>query len=90
MGPSSRLSVPGQARPAWSYRLNADFEDHAEHEYALAVRENYAWETTPVRSSFDAEFGRYECLAELFRQISLDERMHKQQSEAMMGTPRFE
>ena len=20
-------------RPAWSYRLNADFEDHAEHEY---------------------------------------------------------
>ena len=25
-------------RPAWSYRLNADFEDHAEHEYALLVR----------------------------------------------------
>ena len=21
-------------RPSWSYRLNADFEDHAEHEYA--------------------------------------------------------
>jgi hypothetical protein len=20
-------------RPEWSYRLNADFEDHAEHEY---------------------------------------------------------
>jgi ubiquinol oxidase len=25
-------------RPAWSYRLNADFEDHAEHEYALSGR----------------------------------------------------
>ena len=25
-------------RPAWSYRLNADFEDHAEHEYALLVQ----------------------------------------------------
>ena len=27
-------------RPAWSYRLNADFEDHAEHEYAALVEEN--------------------------------------------------
>ena len=27
-------------RPAWSYRLNADFEDHAEHEYALLVAEH--------------------------------------------------
>ncbi len=52
-------------QPTWSYRLNADFEDHAEHEYALAVQENHAWETTPVRSSFDADFGRYESLAEL-------------------------
>jgi ubiquinol oxidase len=34
-------------RPAWSYRLNADFEDHAEHEYAHLVEENPAWETTP-------------------------------------------
>ena len=33
-------------RPAWSYRLNADFEDHAEHEYATLVKENPAWETT--------------------------------------------
>jgi ubiquinol oxidase len=77
-------------RPTWSYRLNADFEDHAEHEYALAVQENHDWETTAVRSSFDADFGRYDSLAELFRQISLDERMHKLESEAMMGTPRFE
>src|SRR4029078_12026391 len=27
-------------RPKWSYRLNADFEDHAEHEYARFVEEN--------------------------------------------------
>ena len=24
-------------RPEWSYRLNADFEDHAEHEYMTLV-----------------------------------------------------
>src|SRR4051794_32599315 len=39
-------------RPAWSYRLNADFEDHAEHEYALLVREHPEWEATPFTSSF--------------------------------------
>jgi hypothetical protein len=27
-------------RPKWSYRLNADFEDHAEHEYMLFVDEH--------------------------------------------------
>ena len=31
-------------RPAWSYRLNADFEDHAEHEYAHLVEEHPEWE----------------------------------------------
>ena len=39
-------------KPAWSYRLNADFEDHAEHEYALLVEEHPEWETT----TFDSEF----------------------------------
>ena len=33
--------------PTWSYRLNADFEDHAEHEYALLVEEHPEWEHTP-------------------------------------------
>jgi hypothetical protein len=27
-------------RPKWSYRLNADFEDHAEHQYMLFVDEH--------------------------------------------------
>jgi ubiquinol oxidase len=34
-------------RPAWSYRLNADFEDHAEHEYAKLVSEHPEWESEP-------------------------------------------
>ena len=45
-------------RPAWSYRLNADFEDHAEHEYMHLVTEHPEWETTPFESEFAADYGR--------------------------------
>ena len=76
-------------RPAWSYRLNADFEDHAEHEYALFVEENPQWEHTAFISEFAEDFGEYTNLAELFRQIGFDERLHKLQSEAMLDQPRF-
>lgn len=76
-------------RPPWSYRLNADFEDHAEHEYACLVAEHPEWETTPFKSAFADDFGDYETLAELFRQIGFDERLHKEQSEAMIDAGRF-
>jgi hypothetical protein len=76
-------------RPAWSYRLNADFEDHAEHEYAALVDEHPEWETTPFESEFAGDFGHYASLADLFRQIAYDERLHKLESEARMRMPRF-
>ncbi len=76
-------------RPAWSYRLNADFEDHAEHEYALLVSEHPEWEAMAYASSFGDDFGRYDSLADLFRQIGYDERLHKLESEANMSAPRF-
>lgn len=76
-------------KPAWSYRLNADFEDHAEHEYALLVEEHPDWETTPFVSEFAGDFGHYESVADLFRQIGYDERLHKQQSESALNRPRF-
>jgi hypothetical protein len=76
-------------RPAWSYRLNADFEDHAEHEYALLVEEHPDWETTPFVTSFGDEFGEYASLADLFRQIGYDERLHKLESESHLSAPRF-
>jgi ubiquinol oxidase len=77
-------------RPAWSYRLNADFEDHAEHEYAHLVEEHPEWESTPYQSAFSADFGTYASRADLFRQIGYDERMHKEESELRMRQPRFE
>jgi ubiquinol oxidase len=76
-------------RPEWSYRLNADFEDHAEHEYALLVSEHPEWETTPYDSLFGDDFGHYDTLADLFRQIGYDERVHKLESEAAMRAARF-
>jgi ubiquinol oxidase len=76
-------------KPAWSYRMNADFEDHAEHEYALYVQEHPELETTPFVSRFVDDFGSYASLADLFRQISYDERLHKEQSESLMTAPRF-
>ncbi len=76
-------------RPAWSYRLNADFEDHAEHEYALFVAEHPEWEDEAFVSGFDADYGDYASLADLFRQIGYDERLHKAESEAHLTSARF-
>jgi ubiquinol oxidase len=76
-------------RPEWSYRLNADFEDHAEHEYAELVEEHPEWETAPHESTFTADFGAYASLADLFRQIGFDERLHKLESELRIRRPRF-
>ena len=75
--------------PAWSYRLNADFEDHAEHEYALFVDENDWLAKVPYDGLFAEEYGRYGSLAELFTQISLDERHHKLESLDKLSQPRF-
>jgi ubiquinol oxidase len=76
-------------RPSWSYRLNADFEDHAEHEYALLVDEHPEWENTRHESAFTSEFGHYDSLADLFRQICFDERMHRIESESHIGHARL-
>jgi hypothetical protein len=76
-------------RPTWSYRLNADFEDHAEHEYAHLVDEHPEWNNVPYEGEFAAEFGAYDCLADLFRQICYDERLHRLESEAHIAAPRF-
>ncbi len=76
-------------RPKWSYQLNADFEDHAEHEYAHLVQEHPEWEHTPFDSQFTADYGAYDSLADMFRQIGHDERVHKLESERRITDARF-
>ena len=77
-------------RPKWSYLLNAYFEDHAEHEYMNYVAENPALEQVPFESAFGVDYGRFASLADLFRQIGYDERVHKLESLARLGLPRFQ
>jgi len=76
-------------RPARAYLLDAEFEDHAEHEYMEFVRECPELEREPFESVVTADYGRFESLADLFRQIGYDERVHKEESLVWMAQPRF-
>lgn len=67
-------------RPAWAYRFNADIEDHAEREYAQMVAEHPEWDDRPFHSLAAPEYGTYDSLADVLRQIGDDEGVHKQLS----------
>ncbi|TDD37424.1 hypothetical protein E1287_08635 [Actinomadura sp. KC06] len=77
-------------RPELSYRLNADFEDHAEHEYMSYVAEHPELEHVPAPVTYAAEYGEYASVADLLRQIGHDERVHKLDSLVNMRAPRFQ
>jgi ubiquinol oxidase len=76
-------------KPAWSYRLNADFEDHAEHEYMEMVEENPEWEEQAFSSDACADYGQFDSVADVMRQIGHDERVHKLDSVVRMRDARF-
>ncbi len=54
-----------------------------------AVAEYPEWEEEPFHSVFAADYARLGSLADLFRQIGYDERVHKLESVACMSEPRF-
>jgi hypothetical protein len=66
--------------PRWAFSLNADFEDHAEHEYMAFVADNPHFDETPVQSVFAEDYGHFDSLGDLLRNIGLDERHHKEDS----------
>lgn len=76
-------------KPKWSYALNADFEDHAQHEYMEFVAERPEFDERGYHGLFSTEYGEFETLSDLFRQISNDERIHKEESEARIADARF-
>jgi ubiquinol oxidase len=76
-------------RPGSAYQLNAEFEDHAEHEYMEFVREHPELEGQPFDSVVSEDYGRFASLADVFRQIGHDERMHKEESLLRVEAPRF-
>lgn len=53
------------------------------------MQEHPEWETTPYEGPFTEEYGAFASLADLFRQIGHDERVHKHESLARMAEPRF-
>lgn len=75
--------------PRQSYRLNADFEDHAEHTYMAFVAANPSLDEHGYDGAFAPDYGRFATLSDLFRRIAIDEREHKEQSLARMDAPRF-
>jgi demethoxyubiquinone hydroxylase (CLK1/Coq7/Cat5 family) len=74
-------------RPRWAFALNADFEDHAEHEYMGFVADHPEFDETPVSSVFFEDYGEFATLGDLLRQIGLDERHHKEDSLEWMRRP---
>jgi hypothetical protein len=66
--------------PVWSFKMNAAFESHAEHEYMLYAREHPEFESVPVDSVWFAYYPRQKTLADLVRRVGLDERDHMNHS----------
>lgn len=76
-------------KPSLSYGLNADFEDHAEHEYMSYVADHPELAEEPFESMFREDYGPFDTMADVFRQIGHDERMHKEESLMRLGAARF-
>jgi len=53
------------------------------------VRDNPAFESEPFESDFVNDYGAFNSLADLFRNIGLDERHHKEESLARIEHARF-
>lgn len=74
-------------RPAWSYRLNAAFEEHAEHTYMRFVELHPETEHQAFRGPLADRWTTPVTVADVLRQIGHDERMHKLDSEAQSVEP---
>ena len=61
-------------------RLNADFEDHAEHEYMQFAKDHPELDEQPVGSDVASQYGDLSTWGEVVRRIGLDEREHMNNS----------
>lgn len=76
--------------PAWSYKLNASFEDHAEHEYMAFVARHPELEARAFESQELSEYGTFGSEADVLRQIGHDERVHKLESRRAALQPKLQ
>lgn len=75
-------------KSAW--KLNSDFEDHAEHTFMQFVKDNPQLEDEKVESVIvqdgrGPDNGKYTSWADVFRRIGLDEREHMNESLRLCG-----
>jgi ubiquinol oxidase len=70
-----------------AFLLNADFEDHAEHEYFNFVKNHAEMEKQRVKSPVVLKYGNFKSWADVFRRIALDERDHMNDSLIRCGRP---
>ena len=63
-----------------AFMLNADFEDHAEHEYMHFVKTHPELDQQPVTTEVVTKYGNFKTWADVFRRIALDERDHMNNS----------
>jgi len=70
-----------------AFHLNAEFEDHAEHEYMQFVADHPELDEEPVDSAVVREQGQFATWGDVFRSIGLDEREHMNNSLAFCGLP---
>ncbi|MDD2597758.1 MAG: alternative oxidase [Kiritimatiellae bacterium] len=67
-------------KPVWSFRMNAAFESHAEHEYMLFAQEHPEFDSMAVDSIWFEYYPRQKSLGDLIRRVGLDERDHMNRS----------
>ena len=76
-------------KPRFSYQLNVEFEDHAEHEYMQYVVDHPNVDDEKWESEFKDVYGHYDTVGDLLRRIGLDEREHKESSASHVEHSRF-
>lgn len=70
-----------------AFFMNAEFEDHAEHEYMQFVKDHPELDEEKVESAVAREHGNAETWGDVFRRIGLDERDHMNNSLRFCGLP---
>jgi len=70
-----------------TFLFNAEFEDHAERDYAQLVQEHPEWEEQVVNNEVVHTYGEFRTWAEVFRRIGLDERDHMNDSLIFCSKP---
>lgn len=63
-----------------AFMLNADFEDHAEHEYMRFVKDHPELDRQEVKTEVVTKYGDFGTWGAVFRRIALDERDHMNNS----------